>query len=154
MNLEQLKATIAELQLLVDEQETLLVSNDGVKLKDQDPCWICRFSPNSKTWESPLCKKISLAVVHSIKEQNLMCFSTEQSAIGFYNTQPRINEYVSASINVRIYANGTVKFSDGVNYFSKDEFEEIVKLYNSLNPCCGRCIEGLDQCVKNINQVS
>lgn len=133
MNLEQLKATIAELQLLVDEQETLLVSNDDVRLKDQDICWICRFSPNSKTWESPLCKKMSLALTDSIKAQSLMCFSTEQAANDFYNSSPRINEYVSASINIRIYSNGTIKFNDGVNYFAKDEFDRIVELYKSIN---------------------
>ena len=133
MNIEQIKATIAELQLIVDEQETLLVSSDKVKLKDQDACFTVRYSPNSNTWEKPLIKKMSLALADSIKSQKLMCYSSEKSAFEFYDSQPRINEYVSASINVRFYKNGTVKFSDGVNYFAKDEFERIIDLYNRLD---------------------
>lgn len=132
MNLEQIKATIAELQAIVDEQETLIVSKDGVKLKDQSPCFTVRYSTNSNTWEAPLTKKISPALVHSIKEQNLMCFSTEAAAQQFYNENPRVNEYVSASINVRIYSNGIVKFSDGVSYFNEDEFNRIVELYRQV----------------------
>lgn len=133
MNIEQIKATIAELQLLVDEQETLFVGNDGNGLKDQDPCFVVRFSPNSNTWEHPLSKKMSTSLAKSIKEQNLMCYATEKAALQFYNEQPRINDNISASVNVRIYANGTVKFSDGVNYFSKDEFESMMHLYKKIN---------------------
>lgn len=126
MNINQIKATIAELQAIVDEQETILISQDGIKLKDQDACFIVRFSPNSNTWEVPLTKKMSLELANSIKGQKLMCFATEKDANEFYNSQPRINENISASVNIRIYSNGTIKFSDGVNYFNSVEFNKII----------------------------